>query len=244
MNPTLAFKPSGESSSCQEAAEPTNRRSCHFHSPRHGVRLGAHAQLAARSPSPSRGASADPPPAQDLLSAAEERELADRIKQGDVSARKQLILANLRLVFSVVRRYRSSNLCFDDLVQEGNLGLIRASQDFDPSVRDSRFAPYARLWIRAFVHRALVANDSLIRVPKRLFLLRKRYRQAIDALGGPDRFEESGRNLPDLERLAREIGVTVRQLKPSKLTPIERATRGAGDAEADDAAITDAMIDG
>lgn len=169
--------------------------------------------------------------------------MAERIKQGDVSARKQLILANLRLVISVVRRYRSSNLSFDDLVQEGNLGLIRASQDFDPSVRDSRFSTYAKLWIKAFVHRALVANDSLIRVPERIFLLRKRYRRAIDALGGPDRIEGLGREHPDLEQVAREIGITVRQLKPSKLTPIGRATGGIGDEEADTPAITDSMID-
>jgi RNA polymerase primary sigma factor len=243
MNSTRTFKPLGEFSNCQEAARPKNQCSCQFNSLRHRVRFRAHSQPTRRSPSPSCGASADPPQAQNLLSADEERELAERIKQGDASARKQLILANLRLVISVVRRYRSSNLSFEDLIQEGNLGLIRASQDFDPSVRDSRFATYARLWIRAYVHRALVANDSLIRVPERIFLLRKRYRQAIDALGGPDRIEESGREHPDLEQLAREIGVTVRQLKPSKLTPIERAIGGLGDEEADTPAITDSMID-
>jgi DNA-directed RNA polymerase sigma subunit (sigma70/sigma32) len=127
---------------------------------------------------PCRGydASAGPLGFQNLLSVDEERELADRIKRGDAAARKQLILANLRLVISLVRRYRSRKLSFDDLVQEGNLGLIRASQDFDPSVHDTRFSTYAEIWINAFVYRALVANDSLIRVPEYVFELRKRYR--------------------------------------------------------------------
>src|SRR5262245_38060833 len=74
-----------------------------------------------------------------------ERELAERIKRGDPDARTQLILSNLRLVVSIARRYRSSKLSFEDLVQEGNLGLIRASQDFDPALHESRFSTYATI---------------------------------------------------------------------------------------------------
>src|SRR5262249_23163352 len=66
-----------------------------------------------------------------LLSVDEERGLAERIKGGDEAARKQLILANLRLVVVIARRFRSSKLSLEDLIQEGNLGLIRASEDFD-----------------------------------------------------------------------------------------------------------------
>src|SRR5207245_635053 len=101
-----------------------------------------------------------------------------RIKKGDtVVARTQLILANLRLVVCIARRYRSSKLSFDDLVQEGNLGLVRASQDFDPSVHNTRFSTHAEFWIKSFIHRAIIANDSLIQVPANVFWLRKRYRR-------------------------------------------------------------------
>ena len=116
-----------------------------------------------------------------LLSADEERELADRIKGGDQAARRQLILANLRVVVEIARGFRSSKVPLDDLIQEGNLGLIRASEDFDPSVHGCRFYTYAEVWIRAFIHRALIANDSLIRVPQHVFLQRKQYRRLGNA---------------------------------------------------------------
>src|SRR6185312_4866574 len=101
-----------------------------------------------------------------LLSADEEHELAERIKGGDQTARKRLILANLRLVVEIARRFRSRKLSLEDMIQEGNLGLIRASEDFDPTIHAYRFASYAEIWIRSYVHKALIANDSLVRVPE------------------------------------------------------------------------------
>ncbi|MGP0063511.1 MAG: sigma-70 family RNA polymerase sigma factor [Isosphaeraceae bacterium] len=212
-------------------------------SPRDRGRLRGHSQLARRSPNPSWDPSAESQRAHGLLSDTEERALAERIKRGDTSARKQLILANLRLVVSVARKYRSTNLSFDDLVQEGNLGLIRASQDFDPSSREARFSTYAKLWIKAFVYRALIANDSLIRVPERLFLLRQRYCQAIEALGGPDCTDEPGRERPSIEQVAREIGISPRKVKPSRLDPIERETRHGTDEEGTTVSITEVIVD-
>jgi RNA polymerase primary sigma factor len=129
----------------------------------------------------------------------------------------------LGLVISIVRKYKSRSLSFDDLVQEGNLGLIRASQDFNPSAHASRFSTYAELWIRAFVHRALVANDSLIRVPGHVFLLRARYRRAISSLGSPGRTDNSAiePEQTGLEQIARQMSVSLRKLKPSRLAVIE-----------------------
>lgn len=121
---------------------------------------------------PKGGVRWDPP-----LSADEERELAERIKGGDQAARRQLILANLRAVIEIARRFRSGKVPLDDLIQEGNLGLIRASADFDPSVHDCRFYTYAEIWIKAFIHRALVRSDSLIRVPQHVFLRRRQERR-------------------------------------------------------------------
>ena len=192
---------------------------------------------------PSRDSRADSERSRNPLSADEERELADRIKRGDTTAQKQLVLANLRLVVSIVRRYRSSKLSFDDLVQEGNLGLIRASQDFDPTVRDTRFSTYAELWIKAFVHRALIANDSLIRVPEHVFLLRKRYRIAIAALGGPDRNADARAEPPNIEQLAQEMGVSARLLKPSRLVRIECESLSVTNEDSDAMTVTETIVD-
>ena len=86
---------------------------------------------------------------------------------GDTAAQKQLITANLALVLRAVRDYKRSGIPMDDLVQEGNLGLIRAAQSFDPSAHTARFATYARFWIRASLLRALASNGSLIQLPER-----------------------------------------------------------------------------
>lgn len=104
-----------------------------------------------------------------VLSAEEERELATRIKAGDQAARRQLILANLRIVVHIARRYRCFHVPMDDLIQDGNLGLIRASADFDPSTHKCRFFTYAAVWIRAFIRRALVAHTSIIRIPNHAY---------------------------------------------------------------------------
>jgi RNA polymerase primary sigma factor len=129
----------------------------------------------------------DPARWQPLLSGEEERELALRIKDGDQAARRHLILANLRLVAGIARRYKGGKLSLDDLVQEGNLGLIRASEDFDPSVHVCSFYTYAAIWIKAFIHRALIANDSLIRIPLHVFQRHKRYRRGMGLPGGAGR---------------------------------------------------------
>jgi RNA polymerase sigma factor (sigma-70 family) len=179
-----------------------------------------------------------------VLSADEERELADRIKGGDQAARRQLVLANLRLVVMIARRFKTDKLPVDDLVQEGNLGLMRASEDFDPSVHGCRFASYAEIWIKAFIHRALVANDSLIRVPQHVFLLRKRYRRLMSTLVGPgtDGDTAVGANAPSVEEIARMIGVSPRQLEPTVLGRCERDTAHIGEAD-EVMPLTEAIVD-
>ncbi|MHB1556517.1 MAG: sigma-70 family RNA polymerase sigma factor [Isosphaeraceae bacterium] len=114
------------------------------------------------------------------LSAEEERELAARIRLGDQDARRRLILANLRLVAMLARRYRVRYLSTDDLVQEGTLGLMRASDDFDPGVHGCRFFTYAEIWIKAFMHRTVVANGSMIRIPLHVHRRLERARRGAD----------------------------------------------------------------
>ena len=100
----------------------------------------------------------------DLLSHEEEIDLSKRAKQGDARARQRLIEKNLRLVVSVAKRYRGYGLPFEDLIQEGNIGLMKAVEKFDPD-RGFRFSTYATWWIRQAVQRAVADKGRTIRVP-------------------------------------------------------------------------------
>ncbi len=118
-----------------------------------------------------------------LLSALEERKLAERIRAGDQLAQQELVLAHRKLVYRIVRNYKSSGISDEDLVQEGSVGLIRAAQNFDPSTHAIRFSCYATFWIRAFIQRAVSNNSSLVRLPEYTRLLRERYLRARASSG-------------------------------------------------------------
>ncbi len=99
-----------------------------------------------------------------LLSAAEERRCSRRLKRGDESARQRLIESNLRLVVRIARRYLNRGLPLMDLVEEGNLGLIRAVEKFDGDL-GFRFSTYATWWIRQAIERAIVNQAPTVRLP-------------------------------------------------------------------------------
>jgi RNA polymerase primary sigma factor len=99
-----------------------------------------------------------------LLTAEQERELAARIDEGDKAARDRMIVSNLRLVVKIAKRYMNRGLPFLDLIEEGNLGLIKAVERFKLS-KECRFSTYATWWIRQSIERALVNQSRVIRLP-------------------------------------------------------------------------------
>ena len=123
-----------------------------------------------------------------LLTADEEKELAHRIAGGDKLARDRMVRANLRLVVNIARGYIGKGLALQDLIEEGNLGLLRAVQGFDPAV-GTRFSTYASYWIKQSIKRALVNTAKPIRIPAYMVeLLFKWRRMAADlqeSLGRP-----------------------------------------------------------
>jgi RNA polymerase nonessential primary-like sigma factor len=128
-----------------------------------------------------------------LLTAAEEVELGRRVRRGDTAARARMIESNLRLVLMMARRYQNRGLPLEDLVEEGNLGLIRAVEKFDPEL-GYRFSTYAGWWIRQSLDRALANQARLIRLPvhvgKAIAACRRVERRLTQQLGRRPRAEE------------------------------------------------------
>ncbi len=148
-----------------------------------------------------------------LLSAEDEQELADRIADGDVRARDRMVRANLRLVVNIARGYTGKGLSLQDLIEEGNLGLLRAVEGFDPSM-GTRFSTYASYWIKQSIKRALINSAKTIRIPAYMVELLSKWRRANSRLT-----EELGRT-PTPEEVARVLG-----LPRKKLPIIKKAIR-------------------
>jgi RNA polymerase primary sigma factor len=148
-----------------------------------------------------------------LLSADDEQELAQLIGQGDVRARDRMVRANLRLVVNIARGYTGKGLSLQDLIEEGNLGLLRAVEGFDPAM-GTRFSTYASYWIKQSIKRALINSAKTIRIPAYMVELLSKWRRANSRLS-----EELGRT-PTHEEIARVLG-----LPKKKLPIIKKAIR-------------------
>ena len=145
-----------------------------------------------------------------LLTANEEKELSYGIEQGNKECRDRMVRANLRLVVNIARAYTGKGLPLQDLIEEGNLGLLRAVEGFDPTM-NTRFSTYASYWIKQSIKRALVNSAKTIRIPAYMVELLSKWRRATaklhDALG----------RTPTVEEVAAELGLPKKKLRIVKI---------------------------
>jgi RNA polymerase primary sigma factor len=162
--------------------------------------------------------------------------LAARIAAGDCGARNRLVQANLGLVVSIARRFVGRGLDLDDLVGEGNLGLIHAAEQFDPRF-GTRFSTYAACWIRQAICHALMHTASMIHLPERMVSLLMKWRRAEWALG-----RELGR-APSFDEIASSMGLSVeKQLRVAQALEASRLRTGSRDEPAG-AALSERVAD-
>jgi RNA polymerase primary sigma factor len=172
-----------------------------------------------------------------LLTAKEERELARRIKKGDAEAREQMIKANLRLVVKIARDYEGLGVPLLDLISEGNIGLMKAVERFDPD-KGAKFSTYGSYWIKQAIRRALDNQAKTIRLPSHVV-----ERLGILQRAATKLTEELGRE-PSDEELAAETGLSERKVQQYRRAAAAPASLDApvGD-ESDANRIADIVAD-
>ncbi len=173
----------------------------------------------------------------DLITADEEVELAQRIKAGDQLALEKLTKANLRFVVSVAKQYQNQGLTLPDLINEGNLGLIKAAQRFDET-RGFKFISYAVWWIRQSILQALAEQSRIVRLP-------------LNKIGSINKInkmyaylEQANERPPSAEEIAKELDMTINDVKESMKNSGRHVSMDAPLVEGEDSNLYDVLRSG
>ena len=173
----------------------------------------------------------------DLITADEEVELAQRIKAGDQRALEKLTKANLRFVVSVAKQYQNQGLTLPDLINEGNLGLIKAAQRFDET-RGFKFISYAVWWIRQSILQALAEQSRIVRLP-------------LNKIGSINKInkmyaylEQANERPPSAEEIAKELDMTINDVKESMKNSGRHVSMDAPLVEGEDSNLYDVLRSG
>jgi RNA polymerase primary sigma factor len=173
----------------------------------------------------------------DLITADEEVELAQRIKAGDQIALEKLTKANLRFVVSVAKQYQNQGLTLPDLINEGNLGLIKAAQRFDET-RGFKFISYAVWWIRQSILQALAEQSRIVRLPLNKI-------GSINKINKTYAFlEQAHERIPSAEEIAKELDMTVNDVKESMKNSGRHVSMDAPLVEGEDSNLYDVLRSG
>lgn len=173
----------------------------------------------------------------DLITADEEVELAQRIKAGDQRALEKLTKANLRFVVSVAKQYQNQGLTLPDLINEGNLGLIKAAQRFDET-RGFKFISYAVWWIRQSILQALAEQSRIVRLPLNKIGSINKINKMFAFL------EQSHERPPSAEEIAKELDMTVNDVKESMKNSGRHVSMDAPLVEGEDSNLYDVLRSG
>lgn len=173
----------------------------------------------------------------DLITADEEVELAQRIKAGDQKALEILTKANLRFVVSVSKQYQNQGLTLPDLINEGNLGLIKAAQRFDET-RGFKFISYAVWWIRQSILQALAEQSRIVRLPLNKIGSINKINKAFAFL------EQAHQRPPSPEEIAKELDMTINDVKESMKNTGRHVSMDAPLIEGEDSNLYDVLRSG
>lgn len=174
---------------------------------------------------------------EDMISPEEEVELSMRIQRGDQIALTRLVRANLRFVVSVAKQYQSKGLALIDIINEGNVGLIKAAQKFDPT-RGFKFISYAVWWIRQSILQAITDKSRLVRLPSNqegLVSKVKRFR---------NNFIQENHRDPEVEEIANALNVDEEKVMNILETSVKPISMDAPLSENDDTAMIDVIMGG